>query len=369
MYLKKIILADFKNIETAQAEFSPKFNCITGDNGSGKTNLLDAIWCLSMTKSFFQLTDRQIVRHDREAAAVNGTFIDSGSNSHTVALSVRGKGDKLLKYDGKSCRRLSDHIGRIPTVMVSPSDSSLVSEGGEARRRFLNCILSQTDSAYLRSLIAYNKLLLQRNSLLKDEYVQRDLLDTVTVQMDAHATRIYRARRKLCGDLLPLLSRYYGRISGGAEAVSMKYRSDLDEATFLMSAANDFERDRLLKFTLRGIHRDEVDFLLDGYSIRRFGSQGQQKSFLTALKLAQFSLMRDSYGFPPILLLDDLFDRLDSKRVEALLELVSDESFGQIFITDSNKVRIGSTIDRLGADSVFLTVRGGEIQPAENEER
>jgi DNA replication and repair protein RecF len=362
MHLNKIIVSNFKNIAQAELDFSPKFNSILGDNGEGKTNLLDAIYYLSVTKSYFTSSDRFVIRSGQEKAALNGSFVFDAPDAEQIAISVDSKGQKVLKRNLKSYQKISDYIGLVPTVMVSPFDSQLVNDAGDMRRRFMNVILFQTDRAYLGDLQAYNRLLLQRNSLLRSENPSDDLLMTMAEQLSVLGGRIHDARKTMCEGFSTPLSEYYESISGGKENVSLEYKSQLSKTPMLDLLKESLERDKLMQYTTVGIQRDDMDFLMDGGSIRRYGSQGQQKSFLIALKLAEFSLMRSHYGFAPILLLDDLFDRLDSHRVEKLVEIVSGGNFGQTFITDCSRERVDSVVGPSGADSVSYLVKAGTFE-------
>lgn len=358
MYLKKITLHDFKNIADASLTLSPKINCITGSNGAGKTNLLDAVYYLSMTKSYFSSSDQYIYRYGTEEAIASGLYQMDDGTQERVAVSVRRSG-KTVTRGGKAYERFSDHIGLLPIVMVSPSDSALINDSGDERRKYMNFILSQTDRNYLRHIQAYTQYLLRRNKLLKDGFPQEVLLDTITEQMEPHAQYVYEARRKLCEQLLPIARDFYERISGGREEISIDFRSNMDEMGFYELMERNAEKDRVLGYTLSGIQRDEMLFALDGHPLRKCGSQGQQKSFLLALKLAQMRFMQEVYGLKPILLLDDVFDKLDMARVQNLISTVAASDFGQIFLSDSNKVRISGIVEAFEADCANFSVDNG----------
>ncbi len=358
MYLKRITLNNFKNITDAQLDFSHKINCVLGNNGAGKTNLLDAVYYISMTKSFFS-PDQFIISHNRDSAFMNGIYKMDDDCEEKIAVSLQREGDKVIKRNGKSYSRLSEHIGLLPIVMVSPADSSLINDSGDQRRRFMNFVLSQIDRLYLQHVQSYNQLLAQRNKLLKSDNISEDLLDTISAQMVPHAQYIFNSRKDLCIKLLPLVEEYYSGLSGNAEDISLEYRSDLDSAPFEEIIRRELPKDKYLKFTTAGIQRDDIIFSLDGYSIRKCGSQGQQKTFLLSVKLAQFALMKSIHGTAPILLLDDVFDKLDMNRVEYLIGIVAGNGFGQIFITDSNKVRISSIVDNFKADCANVKVEKG----------
>lgn len=357
--LHKIVVRDFRNIVLQELVFSGKLNCITGDNGEGKTSLCDAIYYLSMTKSYSGVQDRYNVRYGAGGFALSGVYhMESGLRS-TFSLEVTGDGDKRLRRDDKPVARISDHIGTLPVVMVSPYDASLVSEGGEHRRRFVNSVLSQTDREYLSSVQQYQRLLHQRNRVLKDGVTDILLLETFDARMSVLADVIYRRREAFAGEILPVVREYYGEISGGREEIGIRYVSDLDKGPLDGILAGMRERDMLLKFTGAGVQRDDFVFLMNGHPIRKCGSQGQQKSFLVALKFAQYELMRRRYGFAPILLLDDLFDKLDMGRAANLLRLVSGSSFGQIFLSDTKRDRISEAVGSIDGDRIYYEAAGG----------
>lgn len=361
MFLHRIILHDFKNIPEAEISFSPKVNYVYGSNGAGKTNLLDAVYYLSMTKSYFSASDQYVYAYGAPEATLCGYYRMDGGTEEKIAATVRRGGEKTFRRGTKNYVRFSEHIGLLPVVMVSPLDAALISDAGEERRKYLNFILSQSDRAYLQHIQAYNQLLLQRNKLLKAETVFPALLDTISERMAPHAEYVHAARRALCEQLRPLVQSFYAQLSEGRETVDMAYRSDLDEASLEDLFAREAEKERVLHYTTTGLQRDDLLFHIDGHPLRRCGSQGQQKSFLLAMKLAQFRFVRESCGQTPILLLDDVFDKLDMRRVENLLALVSTLDFGQIFLTDSNKVRLSSVSRGIDADVRSFFVEGGRI--------
>ena len=359
MYLRRILISNFKNIGEAQLDFSRKINCISGNNGEGKTNLLDAIYYLSMTKSFFSSTDAYTFTFGLDASAVNGIYVLDDNTEDSISIGLKREGEKVVKKNGKSYKKISEHIGLYPIVMVSPADTSLINGSGEERRKFLTLILSQIDKEYLRRLQSYNQLLLQRNKLLKMGSISWDLLETIDMQMSMHADYIYKKRDELCRNLEEKVYGYYAALSGSKEEVKLQYISDLQEGSLDDILATNREKDTFLKFTSQGIHKDDVDFTLNGMPLKKCGSQGQQKSFLVALKLAQFDIMKQLHGVAPILLLDDVFDKLDMQRVEYLLSLVAGDHFGQIFISDSNKVRMASIVERFTNECRSFDVAGG----------
>ena len=360
--LEKIIISDFRNIELQELEFSPNINCISGNNGEGKTNLLDAVYYLSMTKSAFAASDKYTFRHGTEEFSIAGTYRMENGLSSRFALQTTAKGEKKIKRDDKPYTKVSEHVGVLPVVIVSPADVSMVSESGEERRKFVNAVLSQMDHEYLVALQQYNRLLLQRNKMLKDMNPDRSLLEVIDMRMAALADPVYKARRKFVDDLRPIVKEYYRLVSGGSEEVDITYETELDKAPLDEILAVSFEKDRALRYTSAGIQRDDFVFTMNGWPLRRHGSQGQQKSFLVSLKFAQYEIMKKSYGFAPLLLLDDVFDKLDMGRISNLLQMVSGKDFGQIFITDSNKVRMAGIVDALTQDRAYFETSAGTFK-------
>lgn len=360
--LKKIVVQNFRNIAFQELSFSPNINCISGNNGEGKTNLMDAVWYLSMTKSAFASSDRFNFRHGTDTFAVSGTYSMNMGADARFSVQVDGKGEKKVRRDDKAYSKISEHIGVLPIVMVSPSDTSLVSESGDDRRRFVNSVLSQMDREYLAAMQQYNRFLFQRNKVLKDGTFDESLLDVFDERMNEYAGVIHGKRDAFVKDLLPLVAEHYATLSGGRETVSIDYRSDLRKGSLVELLKASREKDRIFKYTTAGIQRDDFLFEMNGFPIRRCGSQGQQKSFLVSLKFAQYELMKRRYGFPPMLLLDDVFDKLDMSRISNLLGMVAGSDFGQIFITDSNKVRMSGIVDGLTADRAYFEAVGGEFR-------
>lgn len=388
MYLHRIRIINFKNIKEASLSFSPKINCILGDNGGGKTNLLDAIYYLSMTKSFFNIPENYAVTFGEQSMGLIGDYMLQ-EKSERIHLAIKlpdaagagqpARNEKQLWRNEKRIAKFSSHIGLLPIVMVSPQDAILVNGSGEERRRFLNFILSQTDSLYLSNIQNYNALLAQRNKLLKlcagtgarsaatrgwDELIQ-----TITLQMESPAAYVHAKRQELAESLSQYTAQYYKELSGNREAVTMRYQSDLNSSTPKEIFQRSQQQDLRFGYTTAGPHRDDMLFFIEGFPIKKVGSQGQQKSFLIALKLAQFQIIKQISGKLPILLLDDLFDKLDMTRVEYLLSLVAGETFGQIFITDSNKVRINQILARVDSTAKSFEVHGGTYreQPAQSD--
>ena len=388
MYLRKLKVINFKNIREATLQFSPKINCILGNNGGGKTNLLDAIYYLSMTKSFFNIPENYAVTFGEQSMGLIGDYMLQ-EKSERIHLAIRlpdaadaglpARNEKQLWRNEKRIAKFSSHIGLLPIVMVSPQDAILVNGSGEERRRFLNFILSQTDPLYLSNIQNYNALLAQRNKLLKlcagtgarsaatrgwDELIQ-----TITLQMESPAAYVHTKRQELAESLSQYTAQYYKELSGNREAVTMRYQSDLNSSTPKEIFQRSQQQDLRFGYTTAGPHRDDMLFFIEGFPIKKVGSQGQQKSFLIALKLAQFQIIKQISGKLPVLLLDDLFDKLDMTRVEYLLSLVAGETFGQIFITDSNKVRINQILARVDSTAKSFEVHGGTYreQPAQSD--
>ena len=360
--LEKIVISDFRNIILQELEFSPNVNCVSGNNGEGKTNLLDAIYYLSMTKSAFALSDKFNFRHGTEEFSLSGLYRMENGLSSRFSVKMTSKGEKKMKRDEKQYGKVSEHIGVLPVVMVSPSDISMVSESGEERRRFVNAVLSQMDREYMTSLQQYNRLLLQRNKMLKEQDVDRGLLEVIDMRMSAFAEPVFQARKKFVEELTPIVQEYYKALSGDSEQVSIEYDSELSKASLEQLLSASYDKDRVLKYTSAGIQRDDFLFKMNGHPIRRYGSQGQQKSFLVSLKFAQYELMKKNYGFAPVLLLDDVFDKLDLSRISNLLEMVASNDFGQIFITDSNKVRMAGIVDKLTQDRAYFDTSAGTFR-------
>ena len=364
-YLDKIVVQDFRNIELQELSFCPNVNCISGGNGEGKTNLLDAIWYLSMTKSAFAASDQFAFRYGAKAFAISGLYHMENGVESRFSIQVSKEGDapeKKLRRDDKPCKRISDHIGLLPIVMVSPADVSMVSESGDERRRFVNAVLSQMDKEYLSNIQQYNRILAQRNKMIKSGITDEDLLLTFDEGLNRYAVPVHEARKAFIKELEPVVQDFYSTISGGRESVGIDYRSCMLKGDLIEILKEHREQDAFFKYTTAGIQRDDFIFTMDGHAIRRCGSQGQQKSFLVALKFAQYEVMKRSYGFPPILLLDDLFDKLDMGRVSNLLQMVAGSEFGQIFLTDSNKVRISKIVDSLTSDRTYFEASGGTFK-------
>ncbi len=359
MYLSRLLVSHFKNIDAAALDFSPGINVLYGDNGEGKTNLLDALYYLSVCKSSVSVPDRDVIAYEQGEATLFGQYaMDSGVHEK-ISCSVSREGDKFFKRNNKRYEKLSLHLGLIPVVMVSPQDTSLVYGSGEERRKYMNFLLSQTEPDYLQTILEYKKLLHQRNKLLKTERFTTDVLEALDAALSARGDLIHARRRELCSLLHPHVIHYYGLLSSGKEPVDLRYDSDLNRDSMAVMLKKGRQKDMMLQYTGTGIQRDDICFSLGGYPLKVCGSQGQQKTYLLALKLAQFALIRQMKNLAPILLLDDVFDKLDARRVSNLLHLVAEDGFGQIFLTDSNKVRIEEIMHTLGGPhTIFRVVRG-----------
>lgn len=342
MYLQSLSLTNFKNYQSKQFSFSKELNLLTGSNGSGKTNVLDAIHYLCLGKSYFHYSDQNSVKHEESFFRIEGHFLNEQAHHITCAFQTAGK--KELKKDGLLYQRIVDHVGLIPIVMVTPDDQLLIDEGSEERRRFIDNTLSQIDHPYLETLIDYNKVLQQRNAALKLFYqkgkADRSLMETFNQQLAALGKKIFSSREEHFSRMIPAIAKYYELLSNNKEIVSAAYDSVCRKEDLLSCLNNSFERDCATQRTNEGIHRDDFDFFLNNRSLKKFGSQGQKKSFLMALKFAQYELIRDEKGQNPLLLLDDLFDKLDEARSYSVLDLIAEKGFGQIFITDTNESRI-----------------------------
>ena len=343
MYLKRLALTNFKNYELNELEFSPKINCFVGNNGVGKTNILDAIHYLSLTKSFFNNIDSISIRHGEDYFIIQGTFVRDGEEDQIYCAFQKQK-QKLLKRNGKEYQKLSDHVGRYPVVMISPADSALITEGSEDRRRFMNKIISQYSAEYLDSVLRYSKALQQRNKVLKDfnssTKPDNDILSIWDAQLVKYGSFVYNERDVLVNELIPVFQEYYSFISSDKESVKLKYKSHLSEGSFAEALLNSIQKDRYLEYTTVGVHKDDLLLEMNDFSVKSLGSQGQQKSYLVALKLAKFDYIKRKAGFSPILLLDDIFDKFDARRVEQIIKLVGNHRFGQIFITDTHQNRL-----------------------------
>ena len=342
MYLEKITLVNFKNFESQSFDFEGKINCFVGENGVGKTNVLDAIYYLSFAKSYFNSVATQNIRHNEDFFMIEGSYAINNKMESVVCSLKRGN-KKVIKRNGKIYEKFSDHIGCLPLVIISPADSDLIVEGSETRRKFIDNVISQSDQTYLQMLLKYNKVLAQRNSLLKYFALNRTFdkvnLIVYNEQLKLYGEEIFKKRNHFLKAFIPIFNERYKVISNSKEQVNLIYKSQLHETDFISLFEQSLEKDRVLQYTSAGIHKDDLVFEIDGYLVKKFGSQGQQKSYLIALKLAQFDFIKAQSNMKPILLLDDIFDKLDDARVKQLISLVNHDEFGQLFISDTNKQR------------------------------
>lgn len=363
MFLKKLSAINFKNLRQTELSFGPGINCFVGGNGAGKTNIIDAIYYLSMCKSALTMTDAQSVCHGCDFFVLDGEYATAADRKESVVCSFKKGAGKTLKRNGKEYEKLSNHVGLIPVVIVSPADSALVNDAAEERRRFLNSFISQLDKPYLAAMIRYNQVLGQRNRLLKQAdgaTAAGQIMEILDMQLVEAGEAVHRKRAEIVERLTPLVAEYYRILSDDSEQIELIYQSELNERPLAELLEQAREKDRINQFTTSGVHRDDMKMRIGGYALRKYGSQGQQKSFLVALKLAQYTIVAQHTGEKPILLLDDLFDKLDMQRVERLLQLVAREEFGQIFITDCNKVRLQGILDRSGQQYALFNVEGGK---------
>jgi len=350
MHLLKLSLLNFKNLSAIQFEFDSKINCLVGANGVGKTNVLDAIYYLSFTKSYFNPSALQIINHDADFFVIDGAF-KKGDNDEQIVCSIKRGQKKIVKRNGKIYERLQDHIGLLPVVMISPADRDLISEGSEVRRKFIDSVISQSDSSYLKSLIQYNKTVSQRNHLLK-YFAANHTFDAVNLEiydekLNELGAIIYEKRKQFLETFIPIFKERYKLITNNKEQVDLTYKSQLEDADLKQLLKESLTKDRLFQYTTVGIHKDDLQFNISGFPIKKFGSQGQQKSYLIALKLAQFEFIKLKTNGVPILLLDDIFDKLDENRVLQLINLVNKDIFGQLFITDTHAERTENVIKQI----------------------
>lgn len=362
MILSSISIHNFKNIAEARLEFSPKVNCFLGNNGMGKSNLLDTIYYLSFCKSFSGVHDSMLIRRNEDFCLVKGNYIRKGAEEELSLGLSKGK-RKSLKRKGKEYQRLSTHIGTFPLVMVSPQDIDLIRGGSEERRRFMDMVISQGDHRYLDELIRYNRCLEQRNKLLRDGAVDHSLYIAIEISMERAASYIHSARSEWLEKLTTIFDGYYSAIAGEEEHVKLSYRSSLNEEGATMESLFDSSRrhDEIVKYTTVGPHRDDIEMELSSMPMRRTGSQGQCKTYTIALRLAQYDFLHNASGMRPLLLLDDIFDKLDASRVERIMEIVSRPMFGQIFITDTNRTHLDGIMQRTTGDYRMWQVTNGQF--------
>lgn len=367
MHLNHLSISEFKNCHEASLDFSGNINCFVGRNGAGKTNILDAIYYLSFCKSYFNQVDSLNINHQSDFFALNGTFIRSNDRTDHVQCIQRRNAPKKFSLNKKEYERLADHIGLFPLVMISPYDRDLINDGSELRRKYLDGVISQFDHSYLDDLLIYNKALAQRNALLKrfaeTGFFDRPMLQLYDAQMEMPANRIFRSRQSFLEAFIPVFQYYYEWISEGKERVNIVYESSMHGNDFTDLMMRSFDRDKVLRYTSAGIHKDDLDLQIDSFPVKKFGSQGQQKSYVVAMKLAQFDYTRQVRGLKPIMLFDDIFDKLDATRVRKIVELVGNDNFGQVFITDTQPERIEAIFTQTDLDHRIFEVVGGIVYP------
>lgn len=369
MILKRISILNYKNLEQVELSFSPKLNCFFGQNGMGKTNLLDAVYFLSFCKSAGNPIDSQNICHDADFFVIQGFYEAADGTPEEIYCGMKRRQKKQFKRNKKEYTRLSDHIGFLPLVMVSPADSELIAGGSDERRRFMDVVISQYDKEYLDALIRYNKALVQRNTLLKSEQPVEEELFLVWEEMMAQAGKVvFRKREAFIREFIPIFQSFYSFISQDREKVGLSYDSHARDASLLEVLKESRARDQIMGYSLRGVHKDELNMLLGDFPIKREGSQGQNKTYLVALKLAQFDFLKRTGTTVPLLLLDDIFDKLDASRVEQIIKLVAGDSFGQIFITDTNREHLDRILHKVGSDYKMFRVEQGTVAEMKEEE-
>lgn len=364
MILKKLSIINYKNIQETAIEWSPKMNCLVGHNGVGKTNILDAIYYLSFCRSISNPIDSQLIRHDEQFFMIEGEYLTDDGQPEVVSCGMKRGTKKHFKRNKKEYRRLAEHIGLIPIIFVSPSDTLLIDGGSEERRRFMDMVISQYDRSYMDALVRYNKALQQRNTLLKmDDEPDPALLDIWEEQMAVEGERIFSARQAFVSEFIGVFQQYQNTISSSKEKVGLSYMSHCQRGPLLEVIRRDRAKDRVVGYSLHGVHRDDLEFTIDGHPLKKEGSQGQNKTFAIALKLAQFDfLKRTASQTTPLLLLDDIFDKLDSERVERIVDIVLGDDFGQTFITDTDRGHLERILCNYSYDYRIFEVDNGNIR-------
>lgn len=361
MRLNSISILNYKNIHQADLEFPSKINCFVGNNGMGKTNLLDAIYYLSFCKSHSNTIDSQNIEHNSDFFLIQGKY-SLHNQEEDIYCGMKRRQKKQFKRNKKEYERLSDHIGLLPLVLVSPQDDELISEGSDERRKFVDGVISQYDKVYLNALLQYNHALKQRNALLKNaDIADNSLFEIWEDLMVTHGNYIFEKRKAFVEEFIPIFQKIYEFISEGKENVSLKYSSQLENNDFKNKLIANRERDKIIGFSTNGIHKDDLEMLLGEYQIKRVGSQGQNKTYLISLKLAQFDFLKQIHSFTPLLLLDDIFDKLDAQRVTKIVELVAGDTFGQIFISDTNRKHLDEILGEISQSATIFMVENGEI--------
>lgn len=350
MYLSTLSLLNYKNFEAINFELDHKINCFVGNNGVGKTNVLDAIYHLSFGKSYFNPITTQNINHNADFFVIDGSYSKDSKTERVIVSAKRGQ-KKIIKRNGKEYEKFADHVGFLPLVIISPADRDLITEGSDTRRKFMDGVISQGNQKYLTTLIAYNKVLSQRNALLKyfaaNNTSSKDTLDIYNSQLDELGSSIYKKRKEFIETFIPIFNKRHKSITNGMETVHLVYKSQLEEEPLLQLLQSHYPKDKALQYTSVGIHKDDLNFEIDEHPIKKFGSQGQQKSYLIALKLAQFDFLKAQSNVNPILLLDDIFDKLDESRVEQIITLVERENFGQLFISDTHPDRTEAIVKKV----------------------
>lgn len=362
MRLNSISILNYKNIAQADLDFTAKINCFVGNNGMGKTNLLDAIYYLSFCKSHSNSIDNQNIKHDADFLMIQGKY-ELRENVEDIYCGIKRRQKKQFKRNKKEYSRLTDHIGLLPLVLISPNDDGLIADGSDERRKFVDGVISQYNNQYLNALMKYNHALKQRNALLKDEtMMDATLFEIWEEQMVLHGNYIFSERKQFVERFIPMFQQIYSFISEDKEKVGLVYKSQLDEANLAEKLLKNRERDRIIGFSMNGIHKDELEMSLADHPMKRVGSQGQNKTYLISLKLAQFNFLKQTHGVNPILLLDDIFDKLDEKRVTKIVELVAGDEFGQIFISDTNSKHWEEILPKINQSSQIFEVVDGEVK-------
>ena len=359
MFLKKLSIINFKNLSQKELELSPKINCFVGENATGKTNLLDAIYYLSFTKSYFNHIDNQSIKHNEDFFMLKAEYERENKKEIIYAGLQKGK-KKIIKRNSKKYKKFSEHIGIIPAVIIAPDDNKLILEGSEERRKFIDSIISQYNKKYLTNLIKYKRVLAQRNQLLKNfaekQYFHKESLEIWDEQLIALGNEIFTVRNDFLSKFIKICQKHYSFISKEKEKIDLIYKSQLKNNNFQDLLKNSIQKDRVLQYTTVGIHKDDIIFKLDNYILKIIGSQGQQKSFILSIKLAQYEIIKNNLNLKPILLLDDIFDKLDATRVEQIVTLITAHNFGQIFITHTNLDRLENILDKVNSSYKILRI-------------
>lgn len=367
MHLKNLHLVNYKNYEEAEISLSSGINCFVGKNGAGKTNVLDAVHYLSMCKSYMNVIDRQNIRFEQPFFVIQGDWVKEEATVN-IHCAVKVGAKKVFRRNKKEYEKLADHIGQFPAVMISPYDRDLISEGSELRRKWMDGIISQFDRKYLEDIQKYAKVLQQRNALLKNmaehRLFDRESIEVWNMQMVQLGERIFKRRKEFLKSFIPVFQKHYDSIGSESEQVSLTYRSQLNEGDFTQLLVSSERKDAQTRYTNVGTHRDDLIFEIKGHPIKKFGSQGQQKSYIIALRLAQYEWLKGQLNVTPILLLDDIFDKLDQTRVERLMKLVHDQFFGQVLVSDTDEERVRDIFAKNQLESKLFRVAEGEVEEA-----